>query len=217
MKDIVVYTVIFRGYDELRPPLVINEDVNYVCFTDISLPKVYPWQQSLITFGHDAPRRHSRTYKIQPHLFLPQANYTLYRDGNIRLRIDPLEAFDRWLINNDMAVVAHPHRNCIYEEARCCLEGGPDYEPERIKAQMGKYRAEGYPQDNGLAACTIMLRRQTEEIRRFNEAWWKEVRDYSVRDQLSFNYVAWKLGTGYDVIPGNLFDHEDFDYLDHKK
>lgn len=215
MKDIVVYTVIFRGYDELRPPLVINKDVDYICFTDVPLPNIHPWQQCLVTPKRDAPRRYAKMYKILSHQLFPQKQYTLYHDGNIRLKTDPVEALDRWLTSYDMAVCQHQHRNCIYDEAECCLEGGPSYEPERIKAQMRKYRAEGYPEHNGLGTTTVILRRHTDEIREFNEAWWDEMVNHSVRGQLSFNYVCWKLGVEYDVIPGNVFRHIDFDYLDH--
>lgn len=219
MKNIVLYTVIIGDYDELRPPLVVNEGIDYICFTDMALPEVLPWQQRIVTttIYKDDPRRLSRFFKIHGDIdFDTLAQYSLYHDGNIRLKIDPIEAVDRWLVIHDIAICSHSHRQCIYDEAEACLVGGLDYEPERIRAQMEKYRAEGYPENNGMGTTTVMLRRHTEKVRQFNEAWWDEVLNHSVRDQLSFDYIAWKLGMKYDVIPGDVFQHEYWDYLDHK-
>lgn len=38
--------------------------------------------------------------------------------------------------------------------------------------------------------------------------WWKIIATYSKRDQLSFNYIMWKLKKNYTVIPGNIRDNE---------
>ena len=50
----------------------------------------------------------------------------------------------------------------------------------------------------------MILRRHTDAIRRLNEAWWNEIVRGSRRDQLSFNYVAWKLGLSYATFPLSL-------------
>jgi hypothetical protein len=54
-----------------------------------------------------------------------------------------------------------------------------------------------------LVETSVLLRRNTAAVRRFNEAWWEEVEKGSCRDQISFNYVAWKLNQTYGHIPGS--------------
>ena len=46
------------------------------------------------------------------------------------------------------------------------------------------------------------------------EEWWQEIKMYSYRDQLSFNYVMWKLGTKVYYFPKN-FIIEYFSYRIH--
>jgi len=118
--------------------------------------------------------------------------------------IDPQEAVKRWLKNTDIAVFAHPNRNCVYDEAVVCAR--QKRAPAKIvEAHMARYRAEGYPRRNGLAACWVLIRRHTKAMERLNELWWEEWVSGAKRDQLSFNYVCWKLGVRYGIIPGNLF------------
>lgn len=69
---------------------------------------------------------------------------------------------------------------------------------------MARYRAEGLPEDAGLIEAPVILRRHTDAIRRLNESWWGEIVRASRRDQLSFNYVAWKLGLRYGTFPLSL-------------
>jgi hypothetical protein len=46
----------------------------------------------------------------------------------------------------------------------------------------------------------VILRRHTPAVAAFNEAWWAEIQAGSRRDQVSFTYVAWKLGLRYATI-----------------
>jgi hypothetical protein len=40
--------------------------------------------------------------------------------------------------------------------------------------------------------------------------WWDMIKDYSKRDQLSFNYVFWKYGGSYLGIPWDLLSKTYF-------
>ena len=42
------------------------------------------------------------------------------------------------------------------------------------------------------------------------EDWWTEIKYGSKRDQLSFNYSAWKLGIKFNYILGESRDNEYF-------
>ena len=45
------------------------------------------------------------------------------------------------------------------------------------------------------------------------KAWWQEVTNGSYRDQLSFNYIAWKLRFSFHALDWDLRDNHCFDWL----
>jgi len=181
----------------------------HVCLSDSPIPETPPWEIRLVTPKSDDTRREARRLKVLSHRYFPKAEYILFHDGNIRFNMDrPL----RWLKQHDMALCAHPERDCIYEEAEICIKSRKDNEGI-IRAQMARYKEGGYPENAGLVATTVLLRRHTEAVRRFNERWWEEISKGSVRDQLSFNYVCREFGMGYDIIPGHVFHNQRFEYF----
>ena len=73
-----------------------------------------------------------------------------------------------------------------------------------MKKQVERYKIEGYPENLGLSECTVILRRHTNQIKEFNEAWWEEIKNGSRRDQLSFDYVARKMNLKVNYFAGHL-------------
>ena len=47
------------------------------------------------------------------------------------------------------------------------------------------------------------------------EDWWSEIKYNSKRDQLSFNYIAWKNNFKFNYIPGQTRNNKYFDYIKH--
>lgn len=222
---IFVYTAIFGGYDKLRPPLTKNPRVSYQLFTE-DLQEVDGW--SLFTTCDDDlrfPRKLSRWYKTHPHKLYPNHTISIWHGGWIGMKIDPLVAVEKWLPPGvDIAVFEHPHRNCAYKEADACRTLGKG-NPAIITAQLSGYRKEGFPLDFGLAACFFIIRRNNGNTRQFNEMWWNEIDKGSSRDQISFDYIRWKMKTGHWKMPelnirhieGDLFTHSGFVTYEHAK
>lgn len=131
--------------------------------------------------------------------------YSIWMDGNTSLKVDPEYLIEKYLKNDDIAVLRHPERDCIYQEARTCQSLKLDL-PEAIASQMIRYIEDGYPKENGLSCTTYILRRHTKKIKEFNEKWWAEICKGSRRDQLSFDYALWKVG-----IKPKWFDVYHFD------
>jgi len=208
VSTLVVYTVITGYYEPLRPPHVIDPAVDYVCLCDLPIPAVRPWRIRVIERECADAARESRRLKILSHKWFPDAECTLYHDANMRLRTTNVLP---WLTEHDIALCVHPEFDCLYDGAQACIDSEKG-DPEKIRAQVARYRAEGYPEHAGLVGGTVILRRQTEQITRLNEAWWAEVANGSMRDQVSFNYVCWSLGVGYDVIPGHLYKNDAFEW-----
>ncbi len=99
-----------------------------------------------------------------------------------------------------MALCRHQYRQCIYSELEACISLGKD-QVSTMREQVDRYRAAGYPHNNGLAETTLVLRRRCEAVARLERAWWAEICRGSCRDQLSFDYVCWRHNMCYDKLP----------------
>ena len=222
MNKKVVYTSVFGNYDDVVEPK-LPEGWDWKCFSE---------QNSLPIYEDNM--RNAKRYKILPHRFLKEYEISIYIDGNYIIKRDVNELVDRYL--NDANAVFHNHnsqpaydkRNCIYYEARTILmfgeknmkitpeRGMKNYKdnPEIIVNQMKRYVNDNYPEQNGLITGGVILRRHNEkDCIKVMEDWWKEIRYGSKRDQLSFNYVAWKNKFKFNYMNSDCRDNSYF-YLD---
>jgi len=139
----------------------------------------------------------ARLYKIMPY-FWHEHDISLWVDSNIKMSngFDADEALE-WMGDADMLMVEHG-RDCIYDEARACIERKKD-SPKVIMKQIKHYESEGYPTNEGLFATGFMMRRHNDRVHELMMEWWNQVAEYSHRDQLSFNYALWKTGNKVKV------------------
>lgn len=184
---ITVYTCSTNGRDILRTDQC-KEAALFVAYVDDGTAEDGIWEHRLASMQNPSPRRNARMHKILSHEFT-DSHYSVWMDANVSLRVPAMRLVDEYLHDADIAVFTHGTRRCTYEEANRCMELGID-SSELIAEQMDKYRANAFPKNYGLAETTVVVRRNTDAVRRFNLRWWNEVRQHSVRDQLSFMYVA---------------------------
>lgn len=190
---IYVYTSILNGWDNLRAPgypwnarIPADPGVRFICFTDLPiLPTVEPWEFRPVYPAGEGCRT-ARVPKILPHLMLPDdAEYSIYHDGNLRLKDDPRRVLDRLLSDHDWAAHRHPARKCIYEEAKVLLDEKIGT-AALVEAEIEYYIGIGYPKDAGLWANGFIARRHTPAVAALNELWWSLYSIGCERDQLSF-------------------------------
>jgi hypothetical protein len=160
------------------------------------------------------PKKSSLFYKSLTPDF-DKYEYSIWMDGNTKLKVAPEYLIEKYLQNDYVAVLRHPDRNCIYDEAATCKTLNLD-DLDTIEEQMIRYKERGYPENNGLSCTTYILRKHTPEIKRFNEKWWAEICEGSRRDQLSFDYCLWELGIKVKWFDVYHFDsHKINDYFDY--
>jgi hypothetical protein len=203
---LAVYTAIFGGRDRYREPPPSDYDCHV--FSDGPLRTSH----ATVHVGAKAKnhRRASRRMKILPHEFLDH-DYTLWIDGSLRLlKAPPIALLD----DVDIALFRHHVRQCIYAEAEVCARLRLD-DPAVIRAQVERYRAERCPSNAGLVAGGFLFRRMTETMRAFDEAWWAEYERGCCRDQVSFGYVAWKMGLKIRYIPGSVISNPYTTFMGH--
>ncbi len=205
----IVYTSIVGGKDALKENQNTAGDVKFHAFIHPTQDSA-TWKVEDALLDHVDPNRCAKKYKVLAHKYFPHAEYSLWIDGSTTL-LDPLDKLIAlYLTENDIAVHKHYMRDCAYTEAMVCGAEKKD-DPDIIAKQMAKYAvSEQYPRHNGLAECTILLRRHTPQIQLLNELWWKEISEGSRRDQLSFNYCCWKLGIKYTEMKGTVYNSPHF-------
>jgi hypothetical protein len=185
----IIFTAIFNKYDRLNE---YTTTCRKICFTDQPIES-RTWE--IKRMDHES--KVYRKIKIMPHLFLPAHDRSVWIDGSLLPLID-VEVFARdkagyWLMD-------HPVRKCIYEEANACIQMRKD-NPKIIQRQVLRYRQELYPVNNGLVATGVLIRDNDPAFIPVAEQWWEEVRVHSIRDQISFNYVAHKNNLKFSTFP----------------
>jgi len=192
----VVYTCITGGYDTLTEPKYVTEGFDYICFTDDLAIESDVWEIKPLPNETDelSQVKKQRFVKTLPHLLLSDYDISIWVDGNIEIKND----LNDFIEQNDeigcsVFVPEHPSRKCIYDEERAVISLKKDTK-ENTEKQINRYKEEKFPKKNGLLQSGILLRKHNnEDCIKLMEKWWEEIKNGSHRDQLSFNYVSWKL------------------------
>lgn len=189
----VIYTAVTNGYDD-----VVTQDV----------PQ--GWELKVFTEGDKEldPQRQARKIKICPHLYFDY-DVCVWFDGNLKL---DKKAFEQ---TADFVTLQHPQRNCVYDEADT-VKLLSKADPMLVDAQILTYEQNGMPKNHGMIASGYIFRKNTKEVRGFCEAWWKELERFTARDQLSFNYIAWKKDFPYRALPFNSIIKEKYEHKDRR-
>lgn len=225
-NKVVVYTAIFGHRDVLHDPEYVSRGVDFVCFTDDPKLRSSVWniRYEQPSFPNDSVRS-AKIYKVFPHRYFPEHEKSIWIDGNIIVRGDLTKAAEEYLRDVDMAAydhnIGHDARNCLYKEAQSILEAKKKgrykhLDKSIIQKQIERYAIDGYPQNAGLITAMILFRRHGSPlVEKTMVDWWKEIRNNSPRDQLSFNYVAWKNHLAINYIKQNSRDNKYFYQVPH--
>jgi len=222
-KDIVIYTAIFGEKDKLIKPKFVPKNCDFICFTDSDFNSSI-WKVKKVKPIFKDPVRNARMYKILPHKFLSEYNCSIWIDGNMIVKGDINELIEGYLSKYNLAIYDHKQlpdsRGCIYEEAEALIKmakkGKYKDDPNIIRKQVEKYKKEGYPANNGLVSSMVILRRHNEpDVIKTMEDWWEEIKKHSRRDQLSFNYVAWKNKLNFVYLKGDSRNNKYFKHTPH--
>lgn len=218
MKDFVIFSAIIGNYDTIHQPIVVDERFDYILFSNnIFDSNIGIWQIRPIPFDHTDPTRIARYVKTHPEELLPMHRYSIWMDASIQINDSGFydKAISIIQSNCPISVNGHPYRNCIYDEMFTIMQQSLEYEPVVIK--WGQFlRKEKYPRNHGLSETNILLRQHhNASVIALNKLWWDCISQYSRRDQLSFNYVLWKLDINIHIFYTDLRKSSSISYFSH--
>lgn len=221
----VIYTVLTGcQYDKIMQPEVVDEDIDYILFTDNKgFYNEYEgcWRIEEIPFECPDKGRLSRFPKLQPHYtVLKQYDFSLYIDANIK--IIGRYVYDRMRElaeeNVGIALLQHPFRDCVYQEAYICIAackgGWLD-----ILRQVCFLKNKNIPKHGGLYEANLIFRNHNDGlVLKTDNIWWQTFMKYSKRDQLSLVYALKKTSIRIEYFMPKGFstrNHPAFDKIVH--
>ena len=184
MRDIAAY-----GY--------VAPEWDYVCFTDdpelVAAKRVGIWDVRPLAFSELDLGRNNRWHKTHPHVLFPGVDESIYIDANIDILSSALFA-DVARIGGDFVLPRHFGNVCIYAEYRDVLRLGID-DREVVERERKLVEESGMPRNYGHAENNVLYRRHGRPaVVEVDEEWWRMIRDYSKRDQLSLMWLFWRRG-----------------------
>lgn len=221
----VIYTCITNDYDdiyELKTYKYINDDWDYVCFTDnkedIKKKQIGIWEIRPLAYSASDVSRNNRWHKMHPHKLFSEYDESIYIDANINILSDFLfkEIKNK---DKDFVLPRHFKNVCVFQELSNVSAEKMDTDV-RIN-QAHKFLSDSkMPQNYGFCENNVLYRRHNKPqiINMMNE-WWDLLEKYAKRDQLYLTYLLWK----QKIAPKDItFEntrllYRDFYVFGHKK
>lgn len=212
MKSGLIYTCITNDYDWLLSPVWRSQHVHYICFTDNPKMNSKGWEMRPLpsVAGLSSGTLANRFCKFFPWKILPEHDWSLYIDANIRVMSDPSPVLaDMEALGAELAIPTHPQRSTIWQEAEACKRRNkfPASDHPVLNDQLARYQADGFPSDTGLTENGIIFRSgDSARLIPVMEQWWEELQNGVQRDQLSLPYVLWSTGIPVYRLPFSARD-----------
>lgn len=213
----VVYSCITGGYDEIKDPGFISDELDHVFLTDDPSLKSDVWDVRLIPNPDNlSPGMLARRVKLFPWNYLSDYDYSVWIDGKIQPVADINEYIHTYARSESMLCFNHYEARGIADEARIIKEMGKA-SPDIIEAQLNSCTNKGYPQDiNSVDTCVLVRTHHDDKLQIVMSDWWDEINQWSIRDQMSFGYCCWKNDFVYDTSPLYVYDNPFFCAYAHK-
>ncbi|XP_062231907.1 probable hexosyltransferase MUCI70 [Phragmites australis] len=236
----VVASAIFGNYDIMQQPESINEfSKNTVCFfmfldeeTEAAIKnfttidhtkRIGLWRVVVV---HNLPysdaRRNGKVPKLLLHRLFPNARYSIWIDGKLKLVRDPYQVLERflWRKNVSFAISRHYKRFDVFEEAEANKAGGK-YDNASIDYQIEFYKREGLthyssaklPITSDVPEGCVIIREHIPITNLFTCLWFNEVDRFTSRDQLSFSTVRDKIRSRVNWTADMFLDCERRDFV----
>lgn len=218
-KNIVVYTCVLGQYDLVRDPLIHDNSITYILYTDnvdyyssyLNVWSVRPFPNVIGEIK--SITQMNRYIKMHPYELFAEFDCAVYIDGNVRIVSDIRTIVGNVECKTGLAFHRHRQRKCISKEVEVCklLNKGVK---EKLDEQVKHYLKDGYPDDFGMYEATVFCVDLHNSIgKNIFDFWWNEfIKSKSNRDQISLPYSVWKNGYQYNDI-GNLGDDLFKDYI----
>lgn len=203
MPITIIYTVITGNYDSIKQPLVVEEGVEYVLFTNNpDIHNAGAWKVLQIPSEQWQGRTEkennillSRKVKMLPHKYLPkECEQSIYVDADMLIK-RPLTQLLKDLREDTLfAACRHGYCGSVREEIEDLVAKGM-VDTTQIENQWQRYAEWGFEDDLGISENGLLIRRHKDaRVIQLMELWWEEYQKGCLRDQVSLMPCMYRTG-----------------------
>lgn len=210
--DKVVYTAVFGDLDSIHDPVVIDENTEYYFFTNNPSISSTVWNVVYCDDIYIDSIRTAKIFKIFPQIFFSKFKYSLWVDGcySITNSLSRLFAEGK---TTPISFFPHPYFDCLYKESFFLKLHKKDCS-KVLDKQINFYKSLNVPRRLGLIHGSVIVRDHAYPMLDIlMNDWWFQIDNYSKRDQLSFNFVAWKHSVSVNYFDKKLGDSAEFQWI----
>jgi hypothetical protein len=228
-RRIAVYTANFNSKDFLRSPIAYKQrdDIDFFAFVDNNEASVVtPYVNITYSLTENDITKNARKLKILGHPVLEAYDLLIWHDANFQLNFEYIDELIAFVDDSAMATFKHPNRNDFYSEAMTCIRVLKD-KPLGILRQSIYYFIKGLKTHSGLSSTGILIKKNNSESKLFLNFWYKQVEQFSRRDQLALAFSEHQTPGFVSKIEANIFQskyavyhlhtHNSYNTLDNRK
>ena len=197
--NVAIISAIIGGIDEPKElPQQKGPADLLTFFANDTNPTGSPGSSDRVKALYFKTQMHTFDYYVEGVKFTP--DLFIWIDGKIQvLSNDFVQKCIDQLGDNDIAILKHHERTCVYQEVDHiyhCIRKGNKYLATRyadrpLRYQANFYREMGYPKNNGLHDCKIFIVRNTPEMNDIFDLWWEDCKiDWF--DQIAIQFRCWQ-------------------------
>ena len=222
-----IYTVITGSYDSIKQPKVIEDECQYILFTNNpEIKEGGVWKVVQIpteTWQGRTERENnillSRKVKMLPHLYLPKGTeWSIYIDADMLIKRPLKELLKNLHPETLFAAFRHSYCKNVQEEITDLIAKNR-VQLEQIKEQWNKYKTWGYKDNIGISENGLLIRKHhNSKVKQLMELWWSEFQQGCLRDQVSLMPCMHKTHfmPYFQFIEKNIRNNEFLDVLAHQ-
>lgn len=211
----VLYSAVFGGYDSVLKASSSDSIDSFILFTDDEDLVVEGWKVIYVRGTNLSSKTLNRMYKMQPHIYIPNASSTIYIDGNVGFENNAFEPLISYFEKNhfDVMTMAHFSRHCIYDETEVLLRS-PRVKPFILLKEIISYYRAGFRKQCAMGENSLIIR-TNYGAQKTGDIWWEKYASGSGRDQLSLPVVIWETNVEHTAYPFNIRNLNYFKYKLH--
>ena len=203
MPTTIIYTAITGNYDTIKQPLVVEEGVEYILFTnnpeinDAGVWKVVqiPSEQWQGRTERENNILLSRKVKMLPYKYLSvDVEWSIYIDADMLIKGPFAQLLNDLREDTLFAACRHSYCGSVREEIEDLVAKGM-VDATQIENQWQRYAEWGFEDDLGISENGLLIRRHNDaRVAQLMELWWEEYQKGCLRDQVSLMPCMYRTG-----------------------